>query len=493
MNWNQFKNKFRKEALHQKQKVDADAIWDAIAPQLDALHDKDKNRHRFAYWLFFGLAIGLFAAWYFYRANLSPNNETDSAHVVAQQKNSDILDIDKQGEHTAFAKKENKSEDIFAYEKVQKAAENLSSNSTSTQLNNSSSNVHQQPQNSSPTTIHQAEHTTSSPKVHIKTKPTSTKRVQTSKTQSLSADDRKTKTPTPLSTIKEASTLSTSITALETITLQSSPFVLPSFDAKGEVVLQAPKTLLSKKEKPSLREKPFQFSLEVLAGLSYTRRSLKQKTNDADVLFANRHNYESSLESRHIGIGMGLHYRKQWQLTIGLQQTAIAERYTLRRSDTDTEMVEGIVMRRINLDGDTINIWGEVPLKTTTTYDKNIYNTYRLLDVPIILSYNFRKGKWRSGIEAGILANLSLKTEGIIPDDSLNDIILENEQSDVFKSKIGIGYYLGMSLSRLLTDKVELRIAPALRYYPTDFTVSEYPLSQKYWLLGASTGLRYRF
>ncbi|MFK7806228.1 MAG: hypothetical protein AB8F74_00375, partial [Saprospiraceae bacterium] len=236
------------------------------------------------------------------------------------------------------------------------------------------------------------------------------------------------------------------------------------------------------------------WSIQASTGLSYANQTLTQKTPSTSLLLEHRKNYESSLETLHFGFSIAAQHKSGLGLSIGLQRSEITERYTYQDTRSETNMVDAVVTRRINLSNDTIDIMGELPQVTNIIIDKNIYNKYTLLDLPVIVSYHYRLNEfWNIGAEAGLLINLSLKTKGIIPDASLQDVNIDTNQGDVFNSKIGLGYHFGASVGRNIGKKWSLNISPMLRIYPKDFAVDTYELSQKYVLFGGNLGLTYHF
>jgi len=86
-----------------------------------------------------------------------------------------------------------------------------------------------------------------------------------------------------------------------------------------------------------------------------------------------------------------------------------------------------------------------------------------------------------------------LRTEGIIPDIELLDVDLANNDLNIFKSKVGLSYHLGLNFKRKLSKHWELNISPAVRYFGNDFTNDNYGLSQKYVLFGGNVGVNYMF
>jgi hypothetical protein len=116
-----------------------------------------------------------------------------------------------------------------------------------------------------------------------------------------------------------------------------------------------------------------------------------------------------------------------------------------------------------------------------------------MYDIPLLIGYQQILGKWRIGGQVGVFANLSLKTRGQILQNDSTSLDIGANQASIFKSKVGLSYQLGLSLSRNILPNLELNFSPTLRYLPNDFTVREYGVSQKYFLINARLGLRYTF
>ena len=179
-----------------------------------------------------------------------------------------------------------------------------------------------------------------------------------------------------------------------------------------------------------------------------------------------------------------------------MQLTSIAERYKNYSTTAETVGdVFGVQYLSYGLGNDPVEIMGWISQTKTTEYKKEIFNTYRMIDIPVLISYNRSFGeKWQVGIQGGIFANLSLKTEGIIPTATLNDYHLDNNDgNEIFNSNVGLSYHLGLNFKRKLSKRWELSFSPAVRYFGNDFANDNYGLSQKYVLLGGNVGLNFRF
>jgi len=158
-----------------------------------------------------------------------------------------------------------------------------------------------------------------------------------------------------------------------------------------------------------------------------------------------------------------------------------------------SDSIEGIVKRVVQLNGDTVDIIGMLPRTTTYDYEKEIYNRYKMIDVPFIVGFEGGMEKWSLGIQAGIFVNLALKTSGQVRNSTTEDLNIGTNQSDIFKSKVGLSYYGGIYIRRALSPNLDITIAPHGRFFAQDFNVDSYELKQRYSLIGVQAGLSYRF
>jgi len=213
-----------------------------------------------------------------------------------------------------------------------------------------------------------------------------------------------------------------------------------------------------------------------------------------NLLLENRNKYETPLEAIHYGFEFGVE-RKGLRLSLGIQNTTIAEHYNFDETQVAVDSILGVTHLLLVPNGDTIPLMGMIPETTTTKNKINIYNTYKMIDIPFSIGYHqtFNE-KWTASIDATFIANISLKTEGIIANELAQEVDIKAEQNNIFKSNVGLSYQLGLSIERtFFEDRVALSFSPSFRFFPKDFTVEGYGVSQKYVLVGGSVGLRYGF
>lgn len=137
---------------------------------------------------------------------------------------------------------------------------------------------------------------------------------------------------------------------------------------------------------------------------------------------------------------------------------------------------------------------GLIPRTTTTTLNKIIYNSYQLVDLPLLLGYNIiDKRNWNLQVEGGALLNLSLQTEGILPTENFEDISLENNQETLYRPKLGIRYQFGLNMHWKMTNHLRLGFGTKAQFFPTSISTENNALSQKYSLIGGNIRLQYKF
>ncbi|MFT4665560.1 MAG: hypothetical protein ACI9XB_002516 [Gammaproteobacteria bacterium] len=514
MKWDLFKNRLKRESQQQEDAVDIDALWSAIEPDVDALNGKEDKRRRFFFWLFFGVGVALTAAWF-----ALSNEETIADGAVAEKGTAveEVSVLSKRGDVNnnliAKAKEtENKRDLLRVNSNV------FQKNETVISINSAKVESGKTIENNEVVKINQLvnlnKNTNNSSVIALKSNPKRSLivNVQTNLNEgSLVTEMQDSPTsPEKQKPNRKAEEKAAQNTVLikETINRINISGLLVSMrngllPMKGDSLSDVPAFSPRYKEYTTFGKSApaFSFTAGITGGLSFANRNLSQKVGEGSILLQNRNEYESSLETSHYGFFIGAKHKKyNLGITIGLQSTTIAERYTYKKEKVEKQMVFGVQVRRINLEGDTINIMGDVLETTTSTIDKNIYNSYRLLDIPVIVSYQYPLKKWNLGVEAGILVNLSLKTEGIVPNELLEvqgplsrDQDIDNSKNDLFKSKVGLGYHFGLSIGGSITKKLGWKVAPMLRIYPSDFAGTTNQLSQRYVLYGVNGGVAYRF
>lgn len=118
-------------------------------------------------------------------------------------------------------------------------------------------------------------------------------------------------------------------------------------------------------------------------------------------------------------------------------------------------------------------------------------NTYRSIDMPVLMGYRIGKGKMQTTITGGVVFNLTSKYNGVVLDGSLNPVSLDN--NTVYNNNLGMSVYAGMNMSWTLKPRVQLFSEPYLRYRLGNMAKPSQGFTQKFHAGGLSVGLRYQF
>ena len=118
-------------------------------------------------------------------------------------------------------------------------------------------------------------------------------------------------------------------------------------------------------------------------------------------------------------------------------------------------------------------------------------NQIRLLEIPLLASYELPGKRFRLAINAGPVINLSTSSNGryLLPD-LMEPVKLQ--ENNIYRSNVGISYQASFSAAYDLGMGNSLLIEPTFRTYRSAFTTDDYPLDERYWLVGLQLGLRHR-
>jgi len=456
--------------------LDINEIWAAIEPQVDIINAQRKKRKRkpaFIYWLTGAiLLIGLISTGLFLFGEHIQHNET-SIEQLPKQNNSIAVP----------AVTSEKTDEVVNQEAIlsmtEKEAPKQATSTTVNRVSEEKSNVEKA------ITIEKK------PAIILPSAPASTKSISVvtedliTTTQPSNVIQPKEKV-TPASANLASKNIMASLTELpiRKVGLNAPSTALPelNFSIKNNKSLLPPPIYV---ERPTL-------SIEFQTGISATVRTLSSTGDrELDTLLNLRNTFEQSLEALHANLLVNAHFPSGFYVSSGVAFTQISEVYN--NNSTQSEIITdsmGIQKRIINLIGDTIDVIGPVETTVTTTFTKKFYNTYRMIDIPIFVGYQYDFGDWKTDFSLGVFANILLATDGRIPNTPTTDLDLSTNGDDIYRSRVDYSLQFGIGISRSLTDKLSLRVNPMFRYYSKNFIKEDVGLSQRYLLFGGTIGLR---
>lgn len=239
-------------------------------------------------------------------------------------------------------------------------------------------------------------------------------------------------------------------------------------------------------------EGKFKLYFELLASPDMAFRNLKTKSNNSEdeAYVESREGTESGNPSYSISArisavtGIGLAFRT------GVNYSQINEQF-----DYVNESEERITITNIfDADGEFVRTDTIVEVGTRT---KETSNSFRQLDIPIIVGYEFTKKNWTITANGGAYINLLYRQKGdfLSPQD-LQPVSFSSNDPDAypaFKERLGISWYASLGLAYKVNSRMHVMVEPHLRFYPKSVTRDQYIVDQKYFTTGLFIGLRHQF
>jgi len=221
------------------------------------------------------------------------------------------------------------------------------------------------------------------------------------------------------------------------------------------------------------------YSLQTVNNISASQQYLNQK---------------DSAERMQIGFTAGVRLVKplnnHLQLTTGLQYSQINQKY-IYRSENEIKLTTVVTVRTIiRAPGDTVVVRDTSIVQNIGFKNKVEKNRFRSIDIPILLGYQFGRGSVKVGVNAGVILNVSSWYEGVMLDSSLA-VVPVQKGSQVYKSKLGMGLYAGINVTKELSDDMQLFVEPYYKHSIDNITSGSMPYQQKFGTAGVLMGVRW--
>ncbi|MBB4080391.1 hypothetical protein GGR28_003025 [Lewinella aquimaris] len=121
-------------------------------------------------------------------------------------------------------------------------------------------------------------------------------------------------------------------------------------------------------------------------------------------------------------------------------------------------------------------------------------NRIRMLEVPLLASYQLPGRRFHLSVNAGPLVNVMTGVSGKFLDPGS---VVPRDLSDAgdYRSNVGLGWTASLTTTYLVGKQgtTQLLLEPFFKHYPTSFTTSDAGLSERYWVAGLQLGLRKQF
>lgn len=232
-------------------------------------------------------------------------------------------------------------------------------------------------------------------------------------------------------------------------------------------------------------------AFEVYAGPGVITKKMITSAADYKDLVERRKETETSLESLRAGINVRLNHHSGVYLKAGLELGRLRERldYSVGK-DTSYTLENQIIDWNINMNGDSIPIFGTQTINITSNKSWKIFNEFTTFDIPVLIGYQKMFGNWGVYGELGAIFNLSLAKKGMILD---NTSTTPSELDPFFQTQNGMHLTAGFGATYRFSDKLYVFASPNAKWSMSDFNDENYPIDQRFHSYSLLIGVGYEF
>lgn len=149
---------------------------------------------------------------------------------------------------------------------------------------------------------------------------------------------------------------------------------------------------------------------------------------------------------RGLTLMVGIQYQ---QLQTRLNYSTVIENYEIQLEDT-------VVQVQVNaLTGERTEIRGDVDLTVSAQRDVQHYNSFRLIQFPVLLGKRWDYGKWQTHLQVGGAAHLLLQSSGRTLYQS-EIIDYKNSNLQIWSDELGFSVMLGAGMSYQINKNISL-------------------------------------
>ena len=207
-------------------------------------------------------------------------------------------------------------------------------------------------------------------------------------------------------------------------------------------------------------------------------------------------NSKDSTSTKQLSYSLGFRLTKEIGQNLlvktGVQYSQINERFDYRNENERTVSTVITIRTITNSNGTTTTIRDTSLVEQIGYRVKTTYNRYRSWDVPVILGYEVGGEGWKANINGGAIFNLSSTQQGEFLDTSYRPASFSKSGPAIFKKKVGVGLYAGLSFIKEISNSTSFFAEPYLRYSLSDRTTNASPFTQRFHTAGVLLGIRFK-
>ncbi|MFK8104182.1 MAG: hypothetical protein AB8G15_16765 [Saprospiraceae bacterium] len=238
----------------------------------------------------------------------------------------------------------------------------------------------------------------------------------------------------------------------------------------------------------------FEYSVGLNLIYGSSLKTLATKSDETQGLLDLRRNSETRLEVLAARLDFKMEHHSGLYGKIGLEYEQINERFDFDFIETRTYLDDNQLLEIIyDVNGVPMEVYGTGEVTEILEYKKKVYNSYRMIDIPLLVGYTFKGGDFSLFLESGVAMNINFAPEGELFNASGEPVKLAEEKENIFKTNVGISVLAGIGLSYQLSEQFSLSFSPRIKVRPNSITTDAYPLTQKYTNTAIQLGMRYQW
>ena len=226
----------------------------------------------------------------------------------------------------------------------------------------------------------------------------------------------------------------------------------------------------------------------------YAFRSLKPKSSEFQSYADAREETESFKYAFSTGVRFSMVNQQGFTYRTGIVYSNITERFDYEGDGTIERHL--VPVDTVTLANGDIDILYEVIEQYPATRKLQVYNQFKMIDIPIILGYEFETEKYVLSINGGAYFNILFKPKGTILGPNLEPMVYtlnEVGSTPTFTERVGISAFGSIGFGYKIKHNLQLLIEPNFRYQLKPISIPGYTLSQRYMNVGVMLGMRYKF
>ncbi len=235
----------------------------------------------------------------------------------------------------------------------------------------------------------------------------------------------------------------------------------------------------------------YALSVDVMGGFGFSPKSYEENGGETADYISAREDTENGQYAWSMGARLNLHHRSGFTGRLGLQYTQVGDVFDY--SDSMASQTTTRIDSFFAADG-TFLYTEVTQVLIDGTLVKKIHNTYRYLDIPLLVGYEMRFGRNIVMVNAGPVFNLTHTYEGQILDSMLHPRSITPGSPgaiDIYKTNLGMSIYLGAGILFPLSDRFSALIEPSYLYRLKPVTLNSYELKEKRGYASLNLGIRY--